>query len=291
MRKKPRSSRRTARRARARGRGRRARGRARRARAARQRTGEPEHVVELLAVAPLAPARVVEVLPAARGVDAGGLDVAAGIRADPDVLPGRRDHELVDPREDLGVRDGLPVLVEVAEPRPWRRGGFPGRGVRPPEPDPGDAPGRRATRGATPFPALAILRAGLGARRALGRRPVALGRRAVALALRGRAALGLGLGLLVADRVQSGLQRGHEVRDRAPRPPRSGWTTISLPSALRSIIARTCSRYVSWYLSARIGGQRVDQLLAIRPRGRRLVVAHGLEVVDRAAGRRPRRRR
>ncbi|MDP9344175.1 MAG: hypothetical protein M3P44_00340, partial [Actinomycetota bacterium] len=44
-----------------------------------ERAGEDDHVVELLEVAPLAPALVVEVLLAPGGVDARGLDVAAGV--------------------------------------------------------------------------------------------------------------------------------------------------------------------------------------------------------------------
>ena len=81
-----------------------------------QRAGELDHVVELLLVAALAPARVVQVLLAPAVVDAGGLDVAARVRADPDVLPGRRDHQLVDPLQHLGVGDALAVGVEVLEP-------------------------------------------------------------------------------------------------------------------------------------------------------------------------------
>ena len=81
----------------------------------RQRAGEDDHVLELGLVAAGAPARVVEVLLAAALVDAGGLDVAAGIRADPHVLPRGRDHQLVDAGQDLGIVDALAVGVEDRE--------------------------------------------------------------------------------------------------------------------------------------------------------------------------------
>src|SRR6185312_2437679 len=67
----------------------------------RQRAGEAGHVVELLGVAALAPALVVQVLLASGGVDARRLQVAERVRADPDVLPRRRDAELADPRQVL----------------------------------------------------------------------------------------------------------------------------------------------------------------------------------------------
>src|SRR3954453_4113841 len=52
----------------------------------RQRPGELDHVFELLLVAALTPTPVVEVLLAPTLVDAGGLYVAAWVRADPDAL-------------------------------------------------------------------------------------------------------------------------------------------------------------------------------------------------------------
>jgi hypothetical protein len=61
---------------------------------------------------------VVEVLPAARRVGARRLDVPARVRADPDVLPRRRDDELVDAPEDLVVLDPPAVGVEVLEAAP-----------------------------------------------------------------------------------------------------------------------------------------------------------------------------
>jgi hypothetical protein len=59
---------------------------------------------------------VVEVLLAARRVDARGLDVPAVPGADPDVLPGRRDAEPADPLDDVGLLDRIAVLVEIGEP-------------------------------------------------------------------------------------------------------------------------------------------------------------------------------
>jgi hypothetical protein len=81
----------------------------------RQRAGEDDHVLELGLVAPGAPARVVEVLLAVALVDARGLDVAAGVRADPDVLPGGRDDQLGDAGQDLGIVDARTIAVEDRE--------------------------------------------------------------------------------------------------------------------------------------------------------------------------------
>ena len=80
-----------------------------------RRTGEADHVGELLAVAALAPQVVVPVLLAPGRVDPRGLNVAIRMRADPDVLPSGRDAQLRDPFEQLSVLD-LPALVgEVLE--------------------------------------------------------------------------------------------------------------------------------------------------------------------------------
>src|SRR5690606_15897799 len=64
----------------------------------------------------LAPGGVVEVLAPTRGIHPGGLDVAIGIGADPDIRPGRRDGQLGDALLELGVGNGAAVLVAVAEP-------------------------------------------------------------------------------------------------------------------------------------------------------------------------------
>ena len=84
----------------------------------RQRAREAEHLVELLLVAPSAPLRVVEVLPPSRRVRAHRLDVAEGVGADPDALPGGRDDELADALEHLLVVDPLAVFVQIFEPAP-----------------------------------------------------------------------------------------------------------------------------------------------------------------------------
>src|SRR5437763_2919521 len=81
----------------------------------RERARKVDHLVELLLVAPLAPALVVEVLLAPGGVESGGLQVAVGERADPHLLPGGRDPELVDPAQHLRVLDLAAAVVEVLE--------------------------------------------------------------------------------------------------------------------------------------------------------------------------------
>jgi hypothetical protein len=84
----------------------------------RQRPGEGDHLVELLLVAAPAPVVVVAVLLAARLVRADRLQVAVGVRADPDVVPRGRDHELGDALEHLGLVDAAAVLVDVEEAAP-----------------------------------------------------------------------------------------------------------------------------------------------------------------------------
>src|SRR4051812_10958580 len=82
----------------------------------RQRVREVEHVLELLPVPALAPAVVVAVLLAAASIHAGRLDVAEGVGADPDLLPGGWDRERPDAREKLPVLDPLAgALVDVVE--------------------------------------------------------------------------------------------------------------------------------------------------------------------------------
>src|SRR6476646_4687071 len=93
----------------------------------RQREGELPHQLELPFRLPLLPALVVEVLLAPGFVVPRRLDVAEGVGADPDLLPGRRDRQLPDPLQRLLVGDLLagPVLVGEAataahapDPRP-----------------------------------------------------------------------------------------------------------------------------------------------------------------------------
>ncbi len=80
--------------------------------------GELRQPLELLTVALSSEVVVVEVLPAAPGVGADRLDVAAIIRADPNVLPSRRDHERLDALELRLVRDRVAALVAVRESLP-----------------------------------------------------------------------------------------------------------------------------------------------------------------------------
>src|SRR5206468_8658937 len=81
----------------------------------RQDLAEGEQALVLRLVADLLPLRVVAVLLAPARVAAGRLDVAARMRADPDVGPGRRDRERPDARDRLAVADQLAVGIEVGE--------------------------------------------------------------------------------------------------------------------------------------------------------------------------------
>ena len=83
---------------------------------ARQGDRELAHRLELARRRPPLPGLVVAVLLAAGGVDPGRLDMAEGVRADPHLLPGRRDRQLADPRQGLLVLHPPAVGVEVAEP-------------------------------------------------------------------------------------------------------------------------------------------------------------------------------
>ncbi len=82
-----------------------------------QQRREPLHAVELLAVAALAPARVVEVLLAPRCVDAGRLEMTPLVRADPDVVPRGRNGEAADTIDDVPICDRIAVAIDVAEVR------------------------------------------------------------------------------------------------------------------------------------------------------------------------------
>ncbi len=82
----------------------------------RQRPRELDQAPVLRLVAHLAPARVVAVLLAPARVAAGGLDVPAPDRADPDVGPCRRNGQGLEPRDALGIGDALLIGPEVGEP-------------------------------------------------------------------------------------------------------------------------------------------------------------------------------
>src|SRR4029079_15956102 len=87
---------------------------ARRARL-RQRPGEVEHLLELLAVAPEAPLVVVAVLLPPTRIRADRLDVAVRQRADPDVLPGGRDRKRLNSRERLGIVEASAAGIQIRE--------------------------------------------------------------------------------------------------------------------------------------------------------------------------------
>ena len=73
------------------------------------------HALVLGLVADLAPAGVVAALLAAAGVASGGLEVAVGDGADPDIGPGGRDDERLDAGEGRFVAQGSAFRREIAE--------------------------------------------------------------------------------------------------------------------------------------------------------------------------------
>lgn len=81
----------------------------------RQPLRQAQRPVVLLLGPLLLPPLVVQVLLAARRVGADGLDVAVGIRADPDALPGRRDDEFFDARQGVGLGRRGAVGLEIGE--------------------------------------------------------------------------------------------------------------------------------------------------------------------------------
>jgi hypothetical protein len=81
----------------------------------RQRLAELDHALVLHLVAHLAPFGVVAVLLAPARVAPGGLQVAVGLRADPDLGPGRRDGQRLDAFQGGFVVDRLAARVEVAK--------------------------------------------------------------------------------------------------------------------------------------------------------------------------------
>src|SRR5262249_53255830 len=94
-----------------------------------QRGGELEDVLVLGLGAPGDEARVVAVDLAAARVAAGGLDVAAGRRADPDVAPRRRDDQRPEAAQRGRTADGAAARIEVAEAFPRRDAPEARRGV------------------------------------------------------------------------------------------------------------------------------------------------------------------
>jgi hypothetical protein len=80
-----------------------------------QRLAEVDHALVFRLVAHAAPFRMVAVLLASARVAARGLQVAVGLRADPDIGPGRGNHERLDALERGFVRDRLALGREVAE--------------------------------------------------------------------------------------------------------------------------------------------------------------------------------
>ena len=82
----------------------------------RQHLAEGDGALVLGGVACLAPALVVAVLLAPASVAAGGLDVAVGDRADPDVGPRRRHRDVGDALDLRRLPDRPAVDADVPEP-------------------------------------------------------------------------------------------------------------------------------------------------------------------------------
>ena len=95
----------------------------------RQTLGEPLDPLELPAVPPPPPLRVVQVLAPAGIVRAGRLQVPGLVGADPHVGPGRRDRQAADAGEHLGVAHAAAVGVHVGEPAPLPAARHAGRGA------------------------------------------------------------------------------------------------------------------------------------------------------------------
>src|SRR5581483_2168428 len=82
---------------------------------ARQGLGEGDQALELVAVAHRAPGRMVAVLLAAALIAPGRQQMGLRIRADPDLLPGRRHREPADALELLGIADASAGRADILE--------------------------------------------------------------------------------------------------------------------------------------------------------------------------------
>ncbi len=85
---------------------------------ARECAPERHHALVLRFVAHLTPPLVIPVLLATTDIASGCLNVAVCARADPDILPGRRDHERLDPRKDLQIGDATPLRIAIGKSLP-----------------------------------------------------------------------------------------------------------------------------------------------------------------------------
>src|SRR5216684_1822598 len=83
-----------------------------------QRFGEREHAIVFDGIADLPPPRVIAILLPPARVSTGRLQVATRVGADPNVGPGGRDGQALDPPKGLWVTDGVAVAARVAEPLP-----------------------------------------------------------------------------------------------------------------------------------------------------------------------------
>src|ERR1700753_1901643 len=80
--------------------------------------GQVDCSVVLLLGSLFLPTLVIDVLTAAGGVGPDRLNVTVGVRADPYLLPRRRNDKALDARENLGVFDGLALGIDVGEAAP-----------------------------------------------------------------------------------------------------------------------------------------------------------------------------
>src|SRR5699024_10146089 len=81
----------------------------------RERLAEGDGVLEFGGIAHLAPSRVIPVLLAVFCIAAGGLNMAVGGGANPDIGPCRRDRELIDAVDGLLVGDAGAAAIAVEE--------------------------------------------------------------------------------------------------------------------------------------------------------------------------------
>ncbi len=77
-----------------------------------------QHPVELLLGPLLLPLLVIEVLTSAGHIGPDRLDVPVGMRADPHLLPRRRDDEILDALQCFAIGDRSAVGLLVGEPAP-----------------------------------------------------------------------------------------------------------------------------------------------------------------------------
>jgi hypothetical protein len=81
----------------------------------RKTIGEADEAVELGLLLLGAEVRVVEILPAAGGIETGRLQLGGAAGRDPDIAPRRRNGEGFDPLDHRRIGDPIPARVAVPE--------------------------------------------------------------------------------------------------------------------------------------------------------------------------------